>query len=64
MVVDVSQSAARSHARFNGICPTLTPNSVTVVERANRIVMPIENCCYMGFRSIGCRYLGPQAALC
>ena len=42
MVVDVSQSAARSHARFNGICPTLKPNSVTVVERANRIVMPIE----------------------
>ena len=49
MVVDVSQSAARSHARFNGICPTLTPNSVTVVERANRIVMPIEKLLLHGF---------------
>ena len=49
MVVDVSQSAARSHARFNGICPTLTPKSVMVVERANRIVMPIEKLLLHGF---------------
>jgi len=49
IVADVSQSAGRSHARVNGLCSTLTPNSVTVVERANRIVMPIEKLLLHGF---------------
>ena len=49
ILVDVSQSEDRVHGRFNGICPTLTPGALVVVERSQRVLMPIEKLLLHGF---------------
>ena len=48
-IVDVSQSEDRSHPRYNGICTTLTPGAEVFVERAGRVIMPIEKLMLHGF---------------
>ena len=48
-IVDASQAEHRANARFDGICPTLTPHGLVVVGRAARIIMPIEKLMLHGF---------------
>jgi hypothetical protein len=39
----------RAHVHSTGICPTVTPNGLICVGRANRIMMPIEKLLVHGF---------------
>ena len=42
LIADVSQSLSRSSPRAGGVCPTLTPKGIVLVQRAGRPVAPIE----------------------
>ena len=49
VIIDVSQSEGRTPLRFNGISPTLTPGACVVVDRAKRVIIPIEKLMLHGF---------------
>ena len=49
VIINVSQSEGRATLRFNGISPTLTPGGCVVVDRARRVVVPIEKLMLHGF---------------
>ena len=42
IIADVSQSVERSSLSTNGVCPTITPNSLMCVMAAGRSVSPME----------------------
>ena len=49
VIINVSQSEGRATLRFNGISPTLTPGACVVVDRAKRVIVPIEKLMLHGF---------------
>ena len=49
VIINVSQSEGRATLRFNGISPTLTPGGCVVVDRARRVIVPIEKLMLHGF---------------
>ena len=49
LIADVSQSLSRSSPRAVGVCPTLTPKGIVMVQRAGRPVSPIEKLILHGF---------------
>ena len=49
VIIDVSQSEGRGSLRLNGVSPTLTPGGCVVVDRARRVIIPIEKLMLHGF---------------